>query len=79
MDCSPPGSSVHGIFQAGVLEWAAIAFSAVISQETVLVQTGPRHLFFMRLAMKEEEDGSWAWVRRLEEGPRREREGQDLG
>ena len=27
MDCSPPGSSVHGIFQAGVLEWAAIAFS----------------------------------------------------
>ena len=21
MDCSPPGSSVHGIFQAGVLEW----------------------------------------------------------
>ena len=27
MDCSPPGSSVHGIFQAGVLEWDAIAFS----------------------------------------------------
>ena len=27
MDCSPPGSSVHGIFQARVLEWAAIAFS----------------------------------------------------
>ena len=26
-DCSPPGSSVHGIFQARVLEWAAIAFS----------------------------------------------------
>ena len=28
MDCSLPGSSVHGIFQAGVLEWGAIAFSA---------------------------------------------------
>ena len=28
MDCSLPGSSVHGIFQARVLEWAAIAFSA---------------------------------------------------
>ena len=28
MDCSPPGSSVHGIFQARVLEWGAIAFSA---------------------------------------------------
>ena len=27
MDCSLPGSSVHGIFQAGVLEWDAIAFS----------------------------------------------------
>ena len=28
MDCSLPGSSIHGIFQAGVLEWVAIAFSA---------------------------------------------------
>ena len=27
MDCSPPGSSVHGIFQARVLEWFATAFS----------------------------------------------------
>ena len=26
MDCSPPGSSIHGIFQARVLEWDAIAF-----------------------------------------------------
>ena len=30
MDCNPPGSSVHGIFQAGVLEWGAIAFSVKI-------------------------------------------------
>ena len=28
MDCSPSGPSVHGIFQARVLEWGAIAFSA---------------------------------------------------
>ena len=28
-DCSPPGSSAHGIFQAGVLEWGAIAFSDI--------------------------------------------------
>ena len=28
-DCSLPGSSVHGIFQARVLEWGAIAFSDV--------------------------------------------------
>ena len=27
MDCSPPDSSVHGIFQARVLEWGAIAYS----------------------------------------------------
>ena len=27
MDCSPPGSSIHGIFQARVLEWVAVAFS----------------------------------------------------
>ena len=31
MDCSLPGSSVHGIFQARVLEWGVIAFSEVIS------------------------------------------------
>ena len=30
MDCSPPGSSVHGIFPARVLEWAAIAFSDLV-------------------------------------------------
>ena len=29
MDCSLPGSSVHGIFQARVLEWVAIAFSGI--------------------------------------------------
>ena len=29
MDCSPPGSSVLGIFQARVLEWVAIAFSDI--------------------------------------------------
>jgi len=27
LDCSPPGSSVHGIFQSRVLEWIAIPFS----------------------------------------------------
>ena len=31
MDCSPPGSFVHGIFQARVLEWGAIAFSKLDS------------------------------------------------
>ena len=32
MDCSLPGSSVHGIFQARVLEWVAISFSRGTSQ-----------------------------------------------
>ena len=31
MDCSLPGSSVHGIFQARVLEWGAIAFSSQVA------------------------------------------------
>ena len=34
MDCSLPGSSVHGIFQARVLEWGAIAFSELGARET---------------------------------------------
>ena len=33
MDCSPPGSSVHGIFQARVLEWGAIAFSGKLNKQ----------------------------------------------
>ena len=32
MDCSLPGSSIHGIFQARVLEWGAIAFSGIHSR-----------------------------------------------
>ena len=31
MDCSLPGSSIHGIFQARILEWGAIAFSGNVS------------------------------------------------
>jgi len=33
MDCSLPGSSVHGIFQARVLEWGAIAFSIMYMRD----------------------------------------------
>ena len=32
MDCSLPGSSIHGIFRATVLEWGAIAFSPIVKQ-----------------------------------------------
>ena len=38
MDCSPPGSCVHGIFQARVLEWGAIAFSEISCYITSMTQ-----------------------------------------
>ena len=37
MDCSLPGSSVHGIFQARVLEWGAIAFSQHSALQRVII------------------------------------------
>ena len=42
MDCSPPGSSAHGIFQARVLEWGAIAFSDEQPRQHIKKQ---RHYF----------------------------------
>ena len=42
MDCSLPGSSVHGIFQARVLEWGAIAFSDL--RGTEIPDPGPVNL-----------------------------------
>ena len=43
MDCSLPGSSIHGIFQARVLEWGAIAFSNIhtAAAATKLLQSCP--------------------------------------
>ena len=47
MDCSLPGSSVHGIFQARVLEWGAIAFSpeglGPLYSRPALSQVNPGH------------------------------------
>ena len=39
MDCSPPGSSVHGILQVRILEWVAISFSKIL-------QSGSFYLHF---------------------------------
>ena len=36
MDCGPPSSSVHGIFQTRVLEWGAIAFSELYVQDIII-------------------------------------------
>ena len=41
MDCRPPGSSIHGIFQARVLEWGAIAFSAEVYKVIYFTMTSP--------------------------------------
>ena len=38
MDCSPPGSSIHGIFQARVLEWGAISFSGNLLLEWAIIE-----------------------------------------
>ena len=36
MDCSLPGSSIHGTFQARILEWVAIAFSTLLPDCTLI-------------------------------------------
>ena len=61
MDCSLPGSSVHGIFQARVLEWGAIAFSKGSLEEGAngLIRTG----------WTEPEEGTNRAELGLEEGP----------
>ena len=61
MDCSPPGSSIHGIFQARVLEWGAIAFSGIncywslnsspadqLSSQYLQTQKVCQHFIFLR-------------------------------
>ena len=45
IDCSPPGSSIYGIFQARVLEWVAISFSAAS-----VVSGSPRQHFYRCLS-----------------------------
>ena len=49
MDSSPPGSSVHGIYQARVLEWAAIAFSKYYYKGIVIDDSKLKHIDFSLL------------------------------
>ena len=44
MDCSLPGSFIHGIFQARVLEWGAIAFSEMVKRLPAMRETWVRSL-----------------------------------
>ena len=45
MDCSPPGSSIHGIFQAKVLEWGAIFWKELITHLNIEQFISNKHLF----------------------------------
>ena len=52
MDCSLPGSSIHEIFQARVLEWVAIAFPLVsVSLAKKGVKSGGRYLVFVSCSL----------------------------
>ena len=53
MDCSPPGSSVHGIPQARILEWVAILFSRGSSQPRDQTWVSQQCRFFIIQATRE--------------------------
>ena len=53
MDCSLTGSSVHGIFQARVLEWVAIALSGYADDTTLMAESQEELKSFL---MKVKED-----------------------
>ena len=55
MDCSPPGSFIHGIFQARVLEWGAIAFSDEMSTIFVFINSTAEH--FLKNHARTQGDG----------------------
>ena len=57
MDCSPPGSSVHEIFQARILEWVAISFSRGFPTQG----SNPGLLHFRQILYWLSYKGSLAW------------------
>ena len=65
MDCSPPGSSVHGILQARILDWGAISFSRESSQPSDWTQVSRiAGRFFTIWATKEAQilyDFTYVW------------------
>ena len=63
-DCSPPGSSVHGISQARVLEWGAIAFSEQDGRRGKIMLTIKPHRDAWRTQTK-------PWVHQDPEAPQR--------
>ena len=55
MNCSPPGSSVHGILQARILEWIAISFSRDLPDPGI----EPRSPALREDALTSEPPGKW--------------------
>ena len=60
MDCSLPGFSVHGIFQARVLEWGAIAFSRYADDTTLMAESEEE---LKNLLMKVNEESGKSWLK----------------
>ena len=61
MDCSLPDSSVHGIFQARVLEWVAIAtINYLVTIRVCRVWRYPKFIYMQRLLMY------WLWTNHKE-------------
>ena len=60
MDCSLPGSSVHGILQARVLEWGATAFSigSLIRRKSSLLGSGSQQQLRVALSVRPPDAGS---------------------
>ena len=63
MECSLPGSSVHGIFQARVLEWGAIAFSEIIPSGFLIRQL--EVLSTQKRKTKRKMKGFGCWIKNL--------------
>ena len=56
MDCSLPGSSVHGIFQGRILEWVAITFSDILVRDNranTLVKVGSQWSIKVTFVLRE--------------------------
>ena len=71
VDCSLPGSSVHGIFQARALEWGAIAFSSLYGRHMkrfptsqmireLQIKTTKRNLTYSLNSREKERSGRWS-------------------
>ena len=57
MDCSRPGFSIHGIFQARELQWGAIAFSGDADDTTLMAESREQKSLLMKVKEESEKVG----------------------